>query len=328
MVRRRITYLSALVFALAVATSCSSSGSSTTATQDYPSENITFLVGYAPGGGTDTFARTVVHILDKHNIVKQSMTVRNVTGGGGAKAIVELARTENPHTLLTMVSVGHAIAIDEIEQKYSDYTPIAQLKQAPSMVVVPADSPYKSISGLTTAMKNNPGRIRWGISGRTSSESFNVARIGEAVGVEPQSMTKVPLDGASGVVKNLIAGRVDAGFIVPVNVISQLEEGNLRALAVSSEDRLGAYSNIPTLAESGIDLTATKGQGFWGPENMPQPVAKYWRTAFKKVMKTEEWKNYLKKNHARSQFLGPEQYMERLKNKGNAYAEWYRTAIE
>ncbi len=219
------------------------------AAQNYPTKPIRFLVGYAPGGGTDIMARVVAAKLT--DSLSQQVVVDN-RPGANANLAAEIAAKAMPdgHTVL-MISVSHAIS-RPLYQKLGydlvrDFTPLINISSVPMFVVVPPASTVRSVADLIALAKAKP--INYASSGDGSPEHIAAEML---KGMTKIAMTHIAYKGGAPSAIALISGEVQAGFNTAPVAVPHIKSGRMRALAVTSAKRNTALPDVPTVAEAGV----------------------------------------------------------------------------
>ena len=217
--------------------------------QNYPTKPIRFLVGYAPGGGTDIMARVVAAKLT--DSLSQQVVVDN-RPGANANLAAEIAAKATPdgHTVL-MISVSHAIS-KPLYKKLGydlvrDFTPLINISSVPMFVVVPPASTAKSVADLIALAKAKP--VNYASSGDGSPEHIAAEML---KGMTKISMTHIAYKGGAPSAIALISGEVQVGFNTAPVAVPHIKSGRMRALAVTSAQRNPALPDVPTVAESGV----------------------------------------------------------------------------
>jgi tripartite-type tricarboxylate transporter receptor subunit TctC len=240
--------------------------------QDFPARPITIIVGVAPGGITDVSTRVYADAVTKST--GQKIVVENRPVGGGTVAAVAV-QTAPPdgYTLLTITGSAHA-AIPAMQPVAYDpvkgFTPVTLLFRMPALMVVPQDSPAKSVSDLLDLGRKRPGGLSFGSAGVGTPAHLMAARIGLG--------TKTPIQfvqyrGGAPLMADLITGRIDFAFASYTSARANLDGGKLRALAVDAETRLPATPDVPTLIEVGLARERIANWfGLVGPAGMPDAV--------------------------------------------------------
>jgi tripartite-type tricarboxylate transporter receptor subunit TctC len=217
--------------------------------QAYPSKPIRFLVGYAPGGGTDTMARTVAAKLT--DSLGQQVIVDNRPGANANLAAGIASRALPDGYTVMFISVSHAISkslykkLDyELER---DFTPLMNVASVPMFVVVPPASPAKSVADVIALAKS--GAINFASSGDGSPEHIAAELFKSMTGTP---MTHIPYKGGAPSAVALIAGEVQLGFNTAPVAVPHIKSGRMRALAVTSARRNPALPDVQTVSEAGV----------------------------------------------------------------------------
>lgn len=243
--KRIITGMAALAMVAAGGTAVAQNA----ATQNYPSKSIRFLVGYAPGGGTDIMARVVAAKLTES--LGQQVIVDN-RPGANANLAAEIASKATPdgYTVL-FISVSHAISKPLYKklgyELVRDFTPLINVASVPMFVVVPPSSSPRTIADLVTLAKSKS--INYASSGDGSPEHIAAELL---KGMAKIPMTHVAYKGGAPGALALISGEVQAGFNTAPVAVPHIKSGRMRALAVTSAKRNPALPDVPTVAESGV----------------------------------------------------------------------------
>ncbi|MDP1537424.1 MAG: tripartite tricarboxylate transporter substrate binding protein [Burkholderiales bacterium] len=219
------------------------------AAQSYPTKSIRFLVGYAPGGGTDTMARTVAAKLT--DSLGQQVIVDN-RPGANANLAAEIAAKATPDGYTVMfISVSHAIS-RSLYRKLGydlvrDFTPLINISSVPMFVVVPLSSSPKSVADLIALAKSKS--INYASSGDGSPEHIAAELLKSMAKI---NMTHVPYKGGAPSAVALISAEVEVGFNTAPVAVPHIKSGRMRALAVTSAKRNPALPEVPTVAEAGV----------------------------------------------------------------------------
>lgn len=237
----------------------------------WPERPVRVVVAFSAGGTTDTLTRSMGNYLSR--TLGQSFVVENKPGAGGNIGTEYVVRAEPDGYTLIVNSVG-PIAVNPSLQKLSydpltDLVPIVQIAQVPNVLVVPHTSPIKNIKEFLEYVKTNPG-VNYASTGvGTSSHLASHMLMQE---LKAKDAIHVPYKGADAV-NDLRAGRVDFMFATIPSVMGQIQDGKLRALAVSSAERSASLPDLPTIAEVGFPgFDAGSWFGFFGPKGIPQEV--------------------------------------------------------
>jgi tripartite-type tricarboxylate transporter receptor subunit TctC len=263
----------------------------------YPSRPIQIIVPFPPGGVADLTARPVAAGLEKH--FKQPVAVVNKPGAAGAVGMQSAAVSKpDGYTLLSaLVSISVIPEVDDLfgrpkTYKREDFAPIALLSADPMIVVVKKDSPFKSMADIAAEAKRRPGELMYSSSGIYGATHVPTEMWAHAAGVK---MRHIPTPGGGPALTALLGGHVNILFSVPIIAHGQIKSGELRALAVTSNKRLSAFPDIPTLKELGYDVEYYIWCGLFAPQATPKETIKILREAVRQVVASPEFKNAMEK---------------------------------
>jgi len=240
--------------------------------QDFPAKPVRVVVSFTPGSATDIVGRIVTAKLAEY--WGQPVVVENRSGAGGSigSAAVSKAAPDG-YTLLinsSAHSVNPAIFAQLPYDTVKDFTDIAPLAVQPNVLVVTADSPYKTLGDLLAFARANPGKLNFGHAGVGSGTHLNTEKLLAQAGV---TATVVPFKGTPEVIAAILSGSVDC-YWVPISAgLSMIRSGKLRPLAMSTAKRNPQLPDLPTTAEAGVKGAETAlWFGLWGPPGMPRDV--------------------------------------------------------
>lgn len=236
----------------------------------FPSKPITIVVGFAAGGIADALARMAAQLMSER--LKQSVVVDNRAGAGGTIAAAAVARAPKDGYTLLMASNGHAVNATLMKNlpfdAVADFAGVGGVAASPLVLVVRADSPYKSVADLTAAAKSKP--VAYGSGGTGTLTHLLPELLASATGAQ---FTHVPYRGTGPAVMDLMGGQVDFVMDLVQTSLPHIQSGKLRALAVSSKQRSPQLPATPTLADTLMpDLDAQGWYGLLAPAGTPAPV--------------------------------------------------------
>ena len=250
---------------------------------------ITVVIPFTPGASSDTFQRLVAKRVTENT--GQSVIVESRPGGGGSVAAAAVKRAlPDGHTLFQANSGTHAANVTLYPSlpydAVKDFAPITLMWSFPSLLVVPADSPAKSIDELAAYAKTKPGGLSYGSQGNGSSGHLLGATFSRHVGVP---MVHVPYRGAGPAALDVATGRIDFLWVSYASVLPHYLSGKVRALAVTSAKRLTALPQIPTVAEVGYPaFELDTWFGLLAPAGTPEPVIAKLNAAFVQAVHAPE----------------------------------------
>ena len=243
----------------------------------YPDKPITMIVPFPPGGVADTVARPVAEALARE--LKQPVVVENRAGAGGALGIGVAARApaDGYTVLLSLSSISILPEADRILDRkpayqLTQFKPIARFTADPTVLVVRADSPWRSFADFVADVKRNPGKYNYGSSGNYGTMHVPMEMLKVQAGFR---MTHIPYTGAGPAVVALLGGQVDALASGPSTVAQQIQAGKLRALAHWGEQPLAALPDVPSLKQLGYPVRFAQWSALFVPAGTRRSRSSY-----------------------------------------------------
>jgi tripartite-type tricarboxylate transporter receptor subunit TctC len=283
----------------------------------YPKKPINTLMGFAPGGGSDVMLSMVRPHLEKD--MKTTFVPVYKPGSGSDIAATELAMSK-PDGYTVFVSCTPMIPINtyvrETAYKISDLAFVANVVTDPGILVVRADSPYKTLDDFLKAAKAKPGAVSVGVASAPGDDWFAMHMFEEAATAD---VNIVPFSGDGPSWQAALAGHVDASSNNLGIVYSQIKGGGLRALALMAEKRSPYLPDVPTFKELGYDFTSFSARGFAMPKNTPKAIVDSFAAAVKQVMDSEEFKANAQKTAFPADYQGPEKYAATIQTLDSTY---------
>jgi tripartite-type tricarboxylate transporter receptor subunit TctC len=275
--------------AVSIATTVLAVGSTFAA---YPDKPIKMVVPFAPGGGTDSIARTLGASMSQ--TLGQAVIVDNKPGAGTIIGTDFVAKSAPDGYTLVVATFAHAVNPSLMAKLPFDtdkaFAPVALLARGPNILVVRANSPYKSVQDVLAAARANPGKLTFasqgnGTSAHLAGEMFNnLAKV---------NMTHIPYKGAGPAMTDLLGGQVDMMFATAAAAAPQMASGKLRALGVTTPKRAPALKDIPAIAESVPDYAVESWYGLFVPTGTPAGAIAKLNAAANKATENPEFRKRL-----------------------------------
>ena len=251
----------------------------------YPDKPITMIVPFPPGGVADTVGRPVAEALARE--LGQTVVVENRAGAGGATGMGAAARAPaDGYTLLmSLSSISILPEADKILGRKPQFTldqfkPIARFTADPTVLVVRADAPWKTLAEFVADLKTKPGRYNYGSSGNYGTMHVPMEMLKSSAGI---SVTHIPYTGAGPAVLALLGGQVDALSTGPASVLAHIKAGKLRALAHWGDKPLTSMPEVPSLKQLGQPVQFAQWSALFVPAGTPEAIVQRLRAAAKKV---------------------------------------------
>jgi putative tricarboxylic transport membrane protein len=263
----------------------------------YPSKTVEVVVPYAPGGGTDNLMRMITGIIDENKWSPQPLNVVNRAGGSGAVGFNYLINKKgDAHTIAGATPMIVSGKIEgRLPGNHRDAMTILMIVAIDELLLsVRTESPYKTIEDFVKAAKAKPGGLTVGGTATLTEDHIFTYLFEKAAGIQ---VKYVPFNSGGEVTTALMGGHIDAAVENPNEIVSQIEAGKAKNLAVAAQKRLTDAPDVPTFAESGYKFYWEQMRGVVGPANMDPAAVKWWQDTLRKVVKTEKWqKDYIKRN--------------------------------
>jgi tripartite-type tricarboxylate transporter receptor subunit TctC len=256
--------------------------------QNWPSKPIRLVAPYAPGGGPDILARLIGTELDKS---LGTTIVENRAGMGGSVGADYVAKSApDGYTLLVTTtatqSINPALYPNIAYDAVRDFTPIGRIAYTPTVLVVANDVPAKSLAELIEYARRNPGKLSYATAGPGTMQHITAEQMRTQAGID---ILHVPYKGTSQIVPDLVSGRVSMMFNSPAAVMQFVDQGKLRALAITSAERAPSRPGLPTMAESGLPgFEATAWYALYGPAGLPREIVQRLNAELRRVLQQPE----------------------------------------
>jgi len=278
----------------------------------FPSKPVHIFVPYSAGGGVDILARTLADVVSRQ--WGQRVVVENRPGAGGVVASQALVMSPPDGYTLIVVASGHAtnpflypaLPYDT----FKDFTPISLLASSSNILLVRADSPFKTLDDVIAQARAKPGGLSFGHAGTGTSTHLagellkNLARI---------DINAIPYKGGAGAINDLLGGQIPMSFNNGPESVGQLEAGNLRALAVTTASRAPFLPDVPSMAETLAGYDTEVWWGLLGPAGMPRELVEKLSHDFVAALNTDTVKERLTKLGALPIGSSPQQFDAKIR---------------
>lgn len=284
-------------------------GSAVAWAQDkWPSRPISYIVPFPAGGTTDILGRLIGQKLGA--ALGTTIVIENKGGAGGSVGSEVAARAAaDGYTLLGGTISSHAINVSLYPKLGYDpiksFSPVLLIGSNPVVLIVKADSPYKTLQDVLTAAKAKPKTISSASAGNGTSQHMTLELLGFKSGTQ---FVHVPYKGSGPAIQDVIGGQVDMMFDTTVVAGPHIQSGKVRAIAVSSAKRLESLPNVPTIAESGVPgFEVVSWQGIFVPAGAPKPIVDRLHAEIMKILQTPEMQDRLKSLGMQPSSMTPDQ---------------------
>lgn len=312
-VKRVLSTMVAAVTVAAMLAGCGGSGAG--GATDFSNKSVTCIVPYDAGGGTDTVMRA---LADAAKGSFKNVTVENRSGAGGATGMLAGAAAKADGTTVTMITV-ELTTLEAMGTNagltYSMFKPIMMVNSACSAITVKADdSRFETLEDLIEYSKSN--ELQMGNSGNGAIWHLAAAGLAETAGTD---FKHVAYDGAAGAITDLLGGHIDAVAVSYAEVASYVESGDLKVLAVMSDNRLDSIPDVPTCKECGYDAVLGTWRGLGVPADTPDEVVEALYKAFSDAANSTEFKEFMDNSNNVIDIMDGKSFEERIKKDLDVY---------
>lgn len=279
----------------------------------YPSKPIRLVVPFTPGGSTDILARAIGQKLTE--AWGQPVVIDNVPGAGGSIGADKVAKAPADGYTLLMGHIGTLAVNPSLYPKLpydpvKDFEPVAWMARVPNVLVVHPAVPAKNVQELVALAKAKPGQLNYGSGGNGSAANLATEYFKLQTGT---SLLHIPYRGTAPAVTDLLGGQIQVLFTGAPAVLGQIKNGQLRALAVSSPQRLDALPDVPTVAEAGYkNFEADQWYGVVAPVGTPKGIVSKLNAQINQALGSSELKTRLNNEGAIATPTTPEAFGQHI----------------
>ncbi|SDX92336.1 putative tricarboxylic transport membrane protein [Modestobacter sp. DSM 44400] len=284
-------------------------GSASGGSGDGPVTGLRLMVPNSPGSGYDTTARAVAQVQEDDDIAS-GIEVFNLEGAGGTVGLQRLVNEKGNDKLLMQMGLGvvGASYTNKSEATLDQTTPVAKLIEESEAIVVPAGSPYKTLDDLVTAWKADPGNVPvGGASNPGGPDHLTSMLLAQAVGLDATSVNYVAYDGGGELLAAILGNQIAFGATGVGEVAEQAAAGDVRILAVTSEQAVPDV-DAPTLTDEGVDLVFTNWRGLVAPPGLDDAQTSAFIDMVTAMHDSDGWKKALADNGWTDAFLTGDEF--------------------
>ena len=285
---------------------------------EFPAKEVQIIVPWAADGATDLIFRALGTTTGKY--LGNAVVIVNRPGGGGAVGYTDGMKAPPDGHSLTAAVTPLVILPHQVQTAftYKDFEPILNVVSDPSMFLVKADAPWKTLAEFLDYAKKNPDMITVGNSGAGGGVHLVALAFEKAAGVK---FNHIPFSGGGPSITALLGGHVNVVSVSPPEGISHIQAGQLRIIALFSEKRFEMFPDVPTVKEQGINFAMGMWRGLVSPKGTPSEAVKKLHDAFKQGMDDPEFKQKAKDMSVNLSYVGPKDFGKLMANDDEFFAK-------
>ena len=275
-----------------------------------PSKPIEFVAPFAPGGGSDVLARSIASIIEGEKLSPVPLLVVNKAGGSGLVGTTAVAHQQkgDPHVLLTYIpgQAQAALVAGKGAPTFRDLTLICGLALDEQLIVVKADSRFKTIQDIIAEAKKRPAELTVGGTGAGQDDQICQRVFERSAGIR---FRYIPFKSGGECITALLGGHVDMIWANPPEFVPQWEAKMVRPVAIAKLTRMSEFPEVPTLKEIGHTVTYFFYRGIAAPQGIPAEAAAFYENMFKRLAESSAWKEkYLTKYMLSPGWMGSKEF--------------------
>jgi len=299
------------------------SNAATAQSTGYPAKPVRIVVASTAGGGSDFVGRFLAQRLSE--TLGQQVIVDNRPGGGSTIGYEHVIRSTPDGYTLGLITASYTINPSLYPLKFdtlNDYTPVTRVARGPYVIVVHPSLPVRGAKDLVALAKARPGQITYGTSGTGAIVHLTTELFLYTAGIK---MTHVPYKGGAPALMDLIAGQIQVVFATTQTGLAQAKAGRVRAIAVTSSERIAAAPEIPTVAESGVPgYVVTNWHALIAPKGLPRAIQDRLNTEVNKLLASKEAEERLRSEGVSPAGSSAEQLHEEIRKE----IDQWRTVVQ
>lgn len=290
--------------------------------QAFPAKPIELVVHTSAGSGGDLVSRTVGEIVRANKLLPQPFQINNRTGGGGVIGWSYFkTKRGDPYSMMSVTGTMLVMAYrPDVNITLDNYTPLALFAIDPQTIMVPANSPYKTLKDLMDAARTKPETLVAATTSNTGTGRLMIHLMEKLTGTKIKFVT---FKGGGEATTSTAGGHTSFTTENLGEGIGFVEGKQLRVLAIASDKRLPQAPDIPTLIEQGYPITAGTIRGFTYTAGVPKEAVAVMSDALKKAHDSPAWKDFAKRNLFQDTYMGPAEFTQFLAKRMEEYKEFY-----
>lgn len=288
-------------------------------------ESLSIMAPASPGGGWDGTARAMQQVLQEEGIVG-NVEVTNVPGAGGTIGLAQFVNSPargNELMISGLVMLG-SILTNKSPVSLDQTTPIARLTGEYEVIVVPAESEIQNLDELLAAFKEDPRSVSWAGGSAGGTDHILVGMIANEIGIEPSGVNYIAFSGGGEALASLLAGDVTAGVSGYSEFAGQIEAGELRAIAISSPERIEGI-DVPTLVEQGVNVDLINWRAVVAKPDLSEEDRQQLLATVDAMVKSDAWQETLDRQGWTDSYLAGDEFAAFLKKDRERVEEVLRT---
>lgn len=285
-------------------------------TPDYPTKSVTVIVPFSAGGSADLTARIIAPYAEKY--LGKAIIIENLAGGGGAVGQNKgaQAKPDGYTLLLATTSVVTNPLLNETPFASSDFKGVVQITEETDFLVVQSNKEYTNFEEFVDYAKKNPNKIRFGSSGKGTTDDLACSGMIKALGIEAQN---IPFDGSGLAITAILGGHIEAVIGGASSFDQHIKEGTMIQLASLTPERHPGYPDVPSIKELGYEVYSGTWRGMVVPKDTPDEIVAIIQDAYKKGMEETEYIGQMTNATLSVNYLGSEEYSNKIISTAERY---------
>ncbi|WP_134700803.1 tripartite tricarboxylate transporter substrate binding protein [Ammoniphilus sp. YIM 78166] len=286
---------------------------------DYPKKPITIINPFAAGGAADTTSRVLAQHAEQ--FIGHSLVIENRDGGGGSIGQTAGASAKPDGYTLTLVtaSIVSNPIFNQLTYTHESFEPIIMTVNDPLFLVVNKNAPFQDAESFVQYAKENPGKVRIGVSGAQTTNAFANKELAEKANID---LVTVPFKGDALSIAAAAGGHVEGVVASYSGVESQVNSGELKAILVFDEQKSELAPEVPTAKEKGYDVIGGSWRGVAAPKGTDPQIIEYLHNAFKQATETPEYQEQMKKSGINPSYKDPAGFKTMIDDTFEKYSKY------